>query len=219
MPSWVGIVATFVLDRIELILLVGSWVLFAVTWFRRRQAWDDKTFASQVNFSLNEVVDGRLRFRTLLESSAEEVWINAYGIGLVKSLARRTTAEQPFIGLRKTDDMDYVKRAVLNVLSEKFATVFLARALGQSSRTDIFVFAITFENYGLMRTRKFRVLIMRKTDLVTHFGGETEIPIQVESHWHEDRVQTLRRMAKLLESSDPFESGMMGRVEMGVMDD
>ena len=75
----------------------------------------------------------------LLETTASEVWLNSYGIGKVFKAAGRTRPDQPFIILSDDEDMGFVKRAVLNVLSEKFADAFLASPVQQDPRvTHIF---------------------------------------------------------------------------------
>ena len=99
-------------------------------YFRKRADWSRKQFLGQVNFSLTYVGGGTMAMRTLLETTAQKVWLNDLGVKKVAHAAARTTADQPFVSLDDPKDMDFVYRAVLNVLSEKFAEAFLAETLG-----------------------------------------------------------------------------------------
>src|SRR5262245_48861672 len=79
------------------IVLVLTWLGIGLVYLRRRADWHKKHFLSQVNFSLNYVVDNGLAIRTLVETSASEVWLNEYGVRKVYAAAKRTTPTQPFI--------------------------------------------------------------------------------------------------------------------------
>src|SRR5262245_41154752 len=105
--------------------LIVTWAGIALVYFRRRADWQKKSFLNQVNFSLNYILDRKLCLRTLLEVTATEVWLNDYGIKKVFKAAAQTRADQPFIILDDAEDMGFAKRAVLNVLSERFAEAFL----------------------------------------------------------------------------------------------
>ena len=154
-------------DIVHWLILHGSAIGLALTWItilflylRRRARWFQKEFEDQVTFSLNYVIGDALAMRTLLEAKADTVWLNPYGVKTLKNAARQTTAEQPFINLADDVDMGFVHRAVVNVLSERFASTFVAEALGVPVGVATFIFAITYERYEVMRTRKFRVLLI-----------------------------------------------------------
>lgn len=202
----------------EAVLLGVTWLGILLVALRRRRDWRRKRFVQQVNFSLNEVVDGTLLLRTLLEDSAEHVWLNAYGVGRVRKAAERTTVDQPFLRMAWTQDMSYVKRAVVNVLSERLAPVFVARALGAPVRTGRFVFGITWERYGNIRTQKLRVIIIERETLLTRFDpSHPAYPPAVASAAHRDRIRTLTRLRELATSKKERLRRLVGEVELGVL--
>jgi hypothetical protein len=122
--------ASFARDYWDLALLLATWLGILFIAVRRRRDWKRKRFTEQVNFSLNLIdADGRLLLRTLLESSARAVWLNEYGVKQVHNLCEHTTTVQPFLHMRNAKDMDYLKRAVLNEMSEQFAATYMAQAL------------------------------------------------------------------------------------------
>lgn len=205
----------------ELFALSTTWVGIVVVYIRRRQQWRQKTFMRQVNFSLNYLDGQTLMLRTLLEDTALRVWLNEYGVGLVLAAAAKTTDAQPFIPIRSKSDMDYIQRAVLNVLSEKFASVYVARSLGAPVRMGEYLFGITCEKYGRMRTQKIRVIIIRERDLESLFATDRAAEIKFVSAVHEDRFKTLEVMYGLHADNDESKSRMIGRVELGIqmMDD
>jgi len=207
----------FIKPHLSLIGLVLTWVGIVLVYWRRRSEWLRKSFFNQVNFSLNYVEDGRLAIRTLLETTASQVWLNTYGINKVFKAAQRTRPDQPFILLADDEDMGFVKRAVLNVLSEKFANVFVARSMGLPVKSARFVFAITFENFPDMRTRKFRVLLVEAENLKRLFvetPGEGEL--QVSEVRHRDRLGVLRAMHEIYVGARPAEKAVLGEVELGL---
>jgi len=189
---------------------------------RRRRDWRRKQFTSQVNFSLSYLdtdPDGqtRLALRTLLELSATEVWLNEYGVRKVQQAAARTTLERPFLPIEPGEDRELVKHAVLNVLSERYSEAFVARALGLPVAIETFLFGLTWERYGDIKTRKLRVMVVRPSDLERLFGPEQkarQLTFAVDSHrW---RVTTLEHMYRLHRSSDPEERATLGAIELGV---
>src|SRR5260370_35953013 len=146
--------------HLPMVGLILTWVGIVLVYARKRTAWKQKSFLNQVNFSLNYIENGQLCLRTLLEVSAAEVWLTDEGNKKVFNAAAQTRHDQPFIHLDDREDMDFIKRAVLNVLSERFAEAFLARSMNLPIQTAKYCFAITFENFPDMRTRKIRELLM-----------------------------------------------------------
>lgn len=201
--------------HLSTIVLVLTWLGIALAYFRKRAYWRAKQFTSQVNFSLNYVADGALQMRTLLETSTTEVWLNDHGVRLVIGASKKTRSDQPFIILNDPEDMAFVKRAALNVLSEKFAGAFLATSLGLAVKTSIYHFAITFENYADMRTRKFRVLLVEAQSLDGTFGPTAPEPKLLEPN-HGDRLRTLQTMAKLAADPALDRQKILGRVQLGL---
>lgn len=216
LAEWYDPIIAFVTEHFSRIALALTWLGVIWVWFRRRRDWKSKAFLNQVNFSLNYVEDGRLRLRTLLEDSAEQVWLNKYGVNLVLKAAGRATVDQPFLSLRNADDMAYILRAVLNVLSEKFADVYVARSLGAPVVTGNYVFGITCEKYGAIRTHKLRVIVMRQEDLQELFADSDREQLAVEAPAHRDRLTTLKVMHRLLSSDKPRDRATLDIAELGV---
>ncbi len=206
----------FIKEYWELFALGTTWVGIVMVYIRRRQQWRRKTFMRQVNFSLNYVDGQTLMLRTLLEDTALRVWLNEYGVGLVVAAAAKTTEAQPFIPIDSESDLNYIQRAVLNVLSEKFASVYVARSLGAPVKMEEYLFGITCEKYGRMRTQKIRVIIIRERDLKSLFATDRAAEIKFVSTVHEDRFKTLKVMYWLHANNDESKSRMIGKVELGV---
>jgi hypothetical protein len=106
---------------------------------------------------------------------------------------------------------------VLNVLSERYAEAYLAAALGLPVRREPFVYGITCEKYGEIRTLKVRVLIVRAQALVDLFGPARRIDrcprpnVIVEA-----RVRTLEVMYNHFVQDQAREHRVLGRVELGL---
>lgn len=198
--------------------LLVTWIGIAILYYRRRVDWRSKRFSNVVNFSLNYVADNKLMMRTLLETSTTTVWLNEYGVKLVQQAAAKTRHDQPFIILKDAMDMRFVKRAALNVMSARFPEVFLGTALGADVKKATFVYAVTFENYPDMRTRKFRVLLVEQNCLDASFGPETAEPGVIEEA-HRDRLPVLRMMQRLTKEPTAVANGaeIIGKVELGVV--
>jgi hypothetical protein len=197
----------------------GGW---AITREIQRRRWKSKTFVHEVNISLNDVVDDTLHLRTLRESLIDRIWLNESAANLVRNWAAKTTEERPFIVLpaHMKSDMEYVKRAVINALSETMAPTFIARATGVAVPTAEFIFGITYERYGALPTRKLRVMVARRDLLESRFApavDESESDkLKVLAETHRDRIRTLRAMARMLQSADPAEQAALGTLELGV---
>ncbi|MEZ6232874.1 MAG: hypothetical protein R3B68_01675 [Phycisphaerales bacterium] len=237
MPTWDDIVK-FLSSYGPAIGLAATWggILFA--WWRRRVSWKRKSFIRQVNFSLNDVRDSTLVLRTLLEDDARKVWLNEHGVGLVLDAARKTTVAQPFVSMGNAEDQGYILRAVLNVLSERFAELHVGRTLGVPVKAATYVFGLTCEKYGNIRTQKLRVIIARPELLDALFGptpkwrvpdgGEGVPPtsaasdaaptaeLRLEHTVHKDRLSTLRVLHRLWTSNSPKQRRLVDTVEIGI---
>jgi hypothetical protein len=202
--------------HLSMVGLVLTWLGIVLVYLRRRTAWKQKSFLNQVNFSLNYIEDGQLCLRTLLELSATEVWLNDYGIKKVFNAAAQTRPDQPFIHLDDKEDMDFIKRAVLNVLSEKFAEAFLARSMNLPVRLAKYCFAITFENFPDMRTRKIRVLLM-ETETLKRLSDPQEKDFTVAEVRHQDRLTVLRMMRDIYLGKQQWSTPVIGELELGLV--
>jgi hypothetical protein len=174
-------------------VLVG-FALMAVGWYfgrvRAREHWKKQEFLDRLNVSLNSIDNGTLKIRTLSEKRCEEVFLNSVAADSVTQLARRTTAEDPILPIPEKD-MWYFLNAVLNELSEQFATGVIKRDMGSPVASAIYLVALTCEVAGDMRTRKIRAMVMKKS-LLTSLPAE---PPLFESPRHGTRWKTLQFMA------------------------
>jgi hypothetical protein len=197
--------------------LLLTWVGIGFVYLRRRKQWHRKAFLAQVNFSLNYVAGSTLAMRTLVEKPANQVWLNEYGVRMVLAAAHKTTVGHPFIILKHPKDRDFANRAVLNVLSERFAEGFVAAALGLPVKTAPFCFAITCEKYEEIRTLKLRVLIVAEQTLIDLFGPDDgAAKLEVTSVIYQARLKTLRAMYELYAKDRQSEQPVLGQVELGV---
>ena len=193
-------------------------VLFWV-WWTRRSNFRRKSFMRQVNFSLNEIQGDTLLLRTMLESEALEVWLSPVAVDLVLDAAQETTVEQPFMRMRNEDDTGFMNRAVLNVLSEKYSAAFIAMAVGVPVKTETFVFGVTCEKYGEIRTQKLRVMLIREELLKTMFAPGNEAAadaLNIQHPAHKARITTLKLMSNLYHSDKPEERRMLDTIQLGV---
>jgi hypothetical protein len=198
--------------------LVLTWAGIALVYFRRRSEWAQKQFADQVNFSLNYVRDETLAMRTLLECTVKDVFLNDFGVRLIHAAAKHTTVEQPFVHLDSKEDREFLNRCVQNALSERFASSFVAEALGVAGRMGKFIFAITYERYPDMRTLKYRVCLMAEQTLVELFGpGGKGDSLKVTNPVFLSRLKTLRALYGLHVKDKACDQGFVERVYLGVL--
>jgi hypothetical protein len=219
-----GQVVEFIQQIVELVKHYGSSVALVLTWagialvyWRRRGEWLRKQFMGQVNFSLNYVNGGTLVMRTLLETKASEVWLNDYGVKKVFGAAEKTTVEQPFLSMDDPGDMDFLNRAVLNVISERFGEMFLAKALGAPVRTGTFVFGVTYERYEDIRTLKLRVILIEAKVLEELFGADGLADKMTLTHpTYKARRATLKVLHDLHRQGQASGKPLIGEMELGV---
>ncbi len=209
------------LDNWEFALLVATWAAIGIVAIRRRYEWQRRRFVEQVSFSLNTLINRGgsqlLLLRTLLEDSATNVWLNEFGVSRVVRAARRTTQENPFLHIADRRDREIVMVAVLNVLSERFSDAFIAQAVNLPIATEVFLYGLTWERYGEMKTQKLRVMIIKRTDLEGMFkDDESSQEISVAEESHRPRIKTLRKMFDIWNSTHEADSGMIREVELGL---
>jgi hypothetical protein len=198
--------------------LAVTWIGIVLVALRRRWHWRRKRFITQVNFSLNYRLGNQLAMRTLLETTATKVWPNEHGVRKVLGAAARATVENPFILLKNAKDREFVNRAVLNALSQRFAEVFVASALGVPVRTATFHFAVTCEKYEEIRTLKLRVLLVEEAALNELFGPDGWADrLEVRNPVYRARLVTLRSLYDLYVKDKGQDTPVLGRVELGVV--
>lgn len=163
--------------------LFGRW--------RAARNWRKREFYNRLNISLNSFVDGKLLIRTILEKTCEEVFLNSHAVERLLHAAQKTTKENPFIPLEKEDRWFYLN-AVLNELSETFATGLFRREAGQPCQALRYLICLTNECDGDVRTRKVRAMVIRKDMLL----NLPETQPELESASHQIRWKTLQQMQK-----------------------
>ena len=204
--------------HLPLVTLAFTWAGIAFVAWRRRGHWRRKQFLAQVNFSLNYVAGDDLAMRTLLETTASQVWLNDYGVRIVLAAAQKVPVGQPFLVLPNPKDQEFVLRAALNVLSERFAEAYLAASLGLPVRTAPYLFGISCEKYGEIRTLKVRVLLIAEQTLGELFGPAGRANDLHPSSPHlQARLQTLRTMYDLYLKDRASDRPVLGRAELGIV--
>lgn len=164
-------------------------------WWRARRRWMRKEFFERVNFSLNSIVDGKLQIRTLLENTADRVFLNQVAVGQLLAAAAKTNSDNPLIPLEKNEAWFYLNSA-LNEISEKFADGFIRRDAGQAVQSHRMLICLTNEADGEIRTRKIRVMVIAEKTLRSL---PDDLP-DLERPSHKTRWKTLQDMKQKLES-------------------
>jgi len=174
-----------------LVFLVGIW------WgkWRAWRRWTRHDFLHRLNISLNTIDHGHLRIRTLIEKDMIEILLNQAAVDQMQEAAKRATSADPILKFRNGDEYWYFLNAVLNELSEKFASGHVKKDLQQPTPSAIYLVCLTFEVDGSVRTRKVRAMVIRK-DLLLDLPEK----ICVDHPWHDTRVATLRKMAQRWQS-------------------
>jgi hypothetical protein len=199
------------------IALIVTWVGIGLAYWRRRGQWLKKQFLARVNFSLNYLSADTLAMRTLLETTSSLVWLNDYGVALVNAAAKRAPVDQPFLILPEPSDQDFANRAVLNILSERFAETFLAASLGRPVCMSPHIFGITCEKYGDIRTLKIRIIVIAEQTLLDLFGpANRSAALIVPNQILGSRITTLRIMYDLYQKDRGAEHPVLGHMELGV---
>lgn len=170
-------------------------VFMGIGWYlgkrRARSEWRRKEFLHRLNVSLNMISDGRLLIRTIMEKSCADVFLNTVAAETVAAVARKTTESDPILPLPKSEYWYYLN-AVLNEVSEKFATGQIRRDLGVPVNTGTFLICLTCECAGEVKTRKVRAMLIKKMTL----EKLPEKRPMLESPNHATRWETLKLLAE-----------------------
>lgn len=169
--------------------LFGRW--------RAARSWRKREFFNRLNVSLSSIHDGKLLIRTVLEKTCEEILLNAVAVEQLIKVAQKTTKDNALIPLPKEDRWFYLN-AVLNELSETFATGLFRREAGESCRAVRYLICLTNECDGDIRTRKIRAMVVRK-DLLINLPAQ---PPVFENAHHAIRWTTLQQLQKAY-AADP----------------
>ncbi|MDF1814714.1 MAG: hypothetical protein P1V20_21085 [Verrucomicrobiales bacterium] len=185
--------------------LIGG---FFVSWQAKKRI-EKREFLDRVNFSLNMIKEEQLRFRTLLEKPGAEVFLNPEITKMVNRAAKLTTGDDSLLPIPKKDYW-LCLNALLNEVSEKFASGFLKIDMDCSSCSTTYVMCLTCEVSDDIKTRKIRAMLMKKS-LIENLPAQDP---QVERPSHKVRVVTLRQLAAAYQ--DPARNHCFVEVELCV---
>ncbi|QGJ72232.1 PH domain-containing protein [Planctomycetales bacterium 10988] len=211
MEEWFNSIGEIIIEAIRdhwVDGLVALGTLFIGLYWGKKRAkknWMKKEFFDRLNISLNRIENDRLIIRTILEKTVHEVFLNHYATEKVLAAAKLTEPGSPILPLAE-DDRWYLLNSVLNEIAEKFSIFEIGRdqQIAHSSDADlkksagVYLFCITSEAEGGVRTRKIRAMLIRKELLLTL----PESAPSFERPQHATRWQTLKTMQKTYQS-DP----------------
>lgn len=183
-------------------LIDEHWVKFAtaigfaaVGWMiaqiRANRSWQRREFFNRINISLNCIRDETLQIRTLSEKTCNDVFLNEHATQRLIRAAQQTTSDNSLIPVDQ-EDCWYYLNAVLNEISEQFATGLIAREAGHSVKSEKFLVCLTNECDGEMRTRKIRAMVIRRELLLNLPKKQPKL----EQPHHSRRWQTLLQLQK-----------------------
>lgn len=197
--------------------------LFA--WSRGKWMWYRRHFMGRVNFSLNTVHNGTLKFRTLFERSLYDMMFrNQAAVKIVGAAANRTVVGRPFLEIPPAENW-YVLNNVLNEISSLCSIGFVQADAGMPVRWRTYIFGLTCEKEKAVWNRKLRVMLVDEELLKRVLDMPT--PRFEEAH-HGVRWSTLQAMARLyrkqVEEQEAAEragtplvpGGYLGRVELAI---
>lgn len=174
--------------------VIVGFVLMGAGWYlgmrRARHNWVKREFYERLNFSLNWIEDGTLKLRTLSERHCEEIFLNKPATEVITKAARAGTEANPILSLPEKDYWYYLN-AVLNELSEQFASGHLKKAQGQPVSSAVYLICLTCEAAPDLRMRKVRAMVVQKA-LLTNLPKDAP---KLEKPHHHTRWKTLVFMA------------------------
>src|SRR5262249_27293439 len=140
--------------------LAGRW------WgnYRARRQWERKDFLGRIIVSLNMLHENRLRIRTIMERTLEEMFPNALVVEKVRDAAMKTTRDNPIMPIAK-DDCWYLLNFVLNGVAEHFVQGVIKMDAGVPVTKTAYGLFLTCEQVGEERIRKVRAMLLRKEHL------------------------------------------------------
>ncbi len=162
--------------------------------YKARREWKAKEFLDRVIVSLNIFDEGRLKIRTVIERSLDEVFLNRVAIDKVLAAAKQCTVEVPILPIPPADRW-YLLNYALNAVAEQFVAGLLRLDAGLPVTKLKYAVFLTCEVVGPERIRKVRVMMVREEHLRA-FPYPDAMP-DLENPWHADRIRTLRAAAAL----------------------
>jgi hypothetical protein len=185
--------------------IIAALIILTIGWmwgnWRSIVAWQKKQFRDRVLLALNCIEKQgdktNLVLRTLFEKDINDVFQNSTVVKIVQKAIEETTENNPILRIPQ-EDAWYVLNAVLNRISEQFATGLLRKDMGAPVVSKWYTFCLTFEKEGGLRIQKLRIMLIEKEDF--HNFPETGEVI-VESEKHKGRIQTLRLLKQEIAKS------------------
>ena len=162
-------------------------------YYRARRQWVHKDFLGRIIVSVNLFQENRLRIRTIMERTLEEIFPNAIAVEKIRSAAGQTTLADPMLPMAK-EDCWFLLNFVLNQVAEHFTQGIVKMDAGVPVTKITYALFLTCEVLGEERIRKIRALMLRK-DLLENFPYPDSMP-ELENVWHADRIVTLRKAAE-----------------------
>ena len=166
-------------------------------WIGKQRAlanWRKREFRDRLNISLNYVDGGTLRIRTVVEDAISEVLLSSTAVDMVRKAAKQTTPGKPILPLPEKDHW-FVHNEVLNQLAERFSAGQLRKEMGEPVRSEYYVLVLTSEADGAVRTRKVRVMMLRRSMLKSYVENYSQQPPELENPAHKTRHETLLNIA------------------------
>ncbi len=162
--------------------------MVATIWFsvRAQQRWIKRSFFERVGVSLNYVVDGKLKIRTLQEQGCAEVFNNSSVVKQVMKAARKQKVE----GILNLPEKEYwyFLNPVLNAISEQFATGFVREEAGLGAQSQTYLLFLTGGSGPNMRQGKVRAMLIREELLLE----TATLKPTFSNSFHELRWKTLQ---------------------------
>ena len=172
--------------------LWGNW--------RALVAWKKKEFRSNVVLSLNSLLPPTkenykisLKLRTLFERSLQDIFPNRAMQDIVQRAINKTTETDPILRLEKEDSW-HILNAILNKIAGMYPEGSLKKDMGIKTESKWYLFCLTFERSGSMRTQKPRIMIMDREKFL-NFPEANEVELE-DPQRHTTRVNTLLALKK-----------------------
>ena len=137
--------------------------------------------------------------RTVAEKSAFDIFLNSTAVQQIAGAAAKTTEAKPILPMSEEEYWHFLN-PVLNAVSKQFSEGLMQRAMGMPFTRETFVFCLTNECAGSVKTRKIRAVMIKKYLL----ENLPEKAPNLEHEFHETRWETLNKMAAEY-STKPFQ--------------
>ena len=202
LPYFSWFLNVFAETVVQTLLVLTVLSPFGVYWLRRRHyaKWQKKVFEHRIHFGTNtiQVTQGanpewRLVFDSLFEDVLSDVIDDPIARDLIEASIKRTTEKDPFLAFHPNDRW-YVMGAIKTAIAECFQAGTLAKLAGLPHRSVDCIFAITFERYPEMRSRKLRVIMVRSAMFTEEKTDLDRTDIKCERKHQSCRIDTLRDM-------------------------